>query len=105
MQNQPNIDPAYILDGYSDNSHTFFDAPDDKGVRCYEEPDVLKAMEEYAKEESIAFLKWAVDNHSIDFEGFSLSGKNSVWAGGEEAAKAGDMKEITLQEFYDLFKA
>lgn len=50
--------------------------------------------------EAIEFLKWAVKNHSVPYEGFSLSYNASL--GG--ATKFVDGKELTMTQFYHLYK-
>lgn len=75
--------------------------------------EVLIAMEQYkdaevkqeelrgkekAKQECIEFLKWAVKNHSVDYEGFSLSLFNNG-----DVKKFVDGEELTMDEFYNLY--
>lgn len=57
------------------------------------------SMDIYAKQEAIGFLKWAVENHSVPYEGFSLSANRSL--GGD--TKFVDGKEITITQFYELY--
>ena len=57
------------------------------------------AMDEYAKQDGIEFLKWAVKNHSVDYEGFNLSGNRLL--GGDTIFVNGE--ELTMSQFYDLY--
>jgi len=61
----------------------------------------INAMDVYAKQEAIEFLKWAVENHSDSYEGFSLSGNTKL--GGETKFVNGE--ELTISQFYDLYKS
>ena len=64
-----------------------------------EREDCYEAMDEYAKQECIEFLKWAVKEHSVPFEGFSLSGNRLL--GGDTKFVNGE--ELTMSQFYDLY--
>lgn len=61
--------------------------------------NVYVSMEIYAKQEAIEFLKWSVKNHSIDFEGFTLSG--NIKLGGDTKFVNGE--ELTMSQFYELY--
>lgn len=52
-----------------------------------------------AKQEAIAFLKWAVENHSDDYEGFGLNG----FTDNREETVFVNHEEITLRQFFDLY--
>lgn len=64
-----------------------------------EREDCYEAMDKYAKQEAIEFLKWSVKNHSIDFEGFTLSG--NIKLGGDTKFVNGE--ELTMSQFYELY--
>jgi len=65
----------------------------------FDEHNIYAAMDEYAKQEAIEFLKWAVNEHSDDCEGFTLSGNKSL--GG--ATKFVNREELTMSQFYELY--
>lgn len=65
----------------------------------FDENNIYSAMEDYAKQECIEFLRWAVKNHSVPFEGFSLSGNRLL--GGDTKFVNGE--ELTMSQFYDLY--
>jgi len=67
----------------------------DEGIKR----NVYAAMDEYAKQEAIEFLKWAVNEHSVDCEGFSLSGNRFL--GGDTKFVNGE--ELTMSQFYELY--
>lgn len=65
----------------------------------FDEHNIYAAMDEYAKQEAIEFLKWAVNEHSVDCEGFSLSGNRFL--GGDTKFVNGE--ELTMSQFYELY--
>ena len=65
----------------------------------FDENNIYSAMDDYAKQECIEFLKWAVNEHSVPFEGFSLSGNRLL--GGDTKFVNGE--ELTMSQFYDLY--
>jgi hypothetical protein len=65
----------------------------------FDENNIYSAMDEYAKQECIEFLKWAVKEHSVSFEGFSLSGNRLL--GGDTKFVNGE--ELTMSQFYELY--
>ena len=65
----------------------------------FTETDIYSAMDEYAKQECIEFLKWAINEHSADYEGFSLSANRLL--GGDTKFVNGE--ELTMSQFYELY--
>lgn len=65
----------------------------------FDENNIYSAMDDYAKQECIEFLKWAVEEHSDPYEGFSLSG--NILLGGDTKYVNG--KELTMNQFYELY--
>lgn len=60
---------------------------------------VKMAMDEYAKQQSIAFIIWAVENHSIPFEGFSLN----TFTDNREPEIFLDGEEAPVSKLYEKF--
>ena len=60
---------------------------------------IYKAMDIYAEQTSIEFICWAVKNHSVPFEGFSLN----FFTNGDVKIFV-NHEEITIQQLYSLFK-
>jgi len=54
----------------------------------------LDAMDEYAKVQAAAFIEWAVINHSVEYEGFSVP----TWVG-----EWPDKIECSPEQLYNLF--
>jgi len=78
----------------------YFGSPNwDNSVAKHNVKWIYPAIDEYAKQEAIEFLKWAVENHSVDCEGFSLSGNKSM--GG--ATKFVNGEELSIGQFYELY--
>jgi hypothetical protein len=65
--------------------------------------DDLRKAEDAIEKYSNGYLVWAVENHSVDYEGFSLSkfsnGTYKKWM----KNKYGQSEEISLKKFYELF--
>lgn len=51
---------------------------------------VPKIMDEYAKQLAIGFAEWCVNNHSVDYEGFSFP----VWI---------NHQEYGAEQLYELY--
>jgi len=62
---------------------------------CVEERVALEKMDEYAKQESIEFIKWAIKNYSVSCKGFSPPVYSFIDR---------DMREIGADKLYELYQ-
>lgn len=68
-------------------------------IDIFSKKNAIDEVLDIIKNECISYLKWAVREHSVPYEGFSLSGNRLL--GGDTKFVNGE--ELTMSQFYTLY--